>query len=93
LAFVETIRTKYPNAFIICMIGPMLSGSKLTKIQDYNKAVVSKRNTAGDNKISFFDKIAAQTDDKFACQYHPNVAENKLIGDQLAAELETRLGW
>jgi lysophospholipase L1-like esterase len=93
LAFVENIRSKYPNAFIVCMIGPMLSGDKLTIIQNYIKAVVSKRNAAGDNKISFFDKIAVQTEDKFACQYHPNVAENKLMGDQLAAELETKLGW
>jgi hypothetical protein len=93
LAFVQTVRVKYPNAFIICMIGPLLSGSDLTTIQGHLQAVVQARKTAGDTKIEYFGDIAPQTSDKAACQYHPNPAENMIMGTQLAAELRARLGW
>ena len=37
--------------------------------------------------------VAPQGSDKYACQYHPNPAENMIVGSQLAGELRTRLGW
>jgi len=89
----QTIRGRYPNAYILCIIGPLLSGTDLTTIQGHIRAAVAARNAAGDARVSFFDQIAAQTSDKFACQYHPNVAENMLMGMQLATELAARLGW
>jgi lysophospholipase L1-like esterase len=91
--FVETVRAKYPDAFIICLIGPLLSGTDLTTIQNHIKAVVQARNAAGDAKIEYFGDVVAQTSDKAACQYHPNPAENQIMGAQLAAELRARLGW
>jgi lysophospholipase L1-like esterase len=91
--FVETVRSKYPDAFIICLIGPLLSGTDLTTIQNHIRAVVQARNAAGDAKIEYFGDVAAQASDKAACQYHPNPAENQIMGAQLAAELRARLGW
>jgi lysophospholipase L1-like esterase len=91
--FVEMLRAKYPNALIICMIGPLLSGSELTTIQGHIRAVVQARNTAGDANIEYFGDVVAQTSDKAACQYHPNPAENLIVGNQLAGELRARLGW
>ena len=93
LGLVQNIRTKYPQALIVCLIGPLLSGSELDTIRGHISAVVASRRTAGDTNIEFFDQITAQTSDKAACQYHPNPAENQLIADQLAAELRTRLHW
>jgi lysophospholipase L1-like esterase len=93
LAFVQMVRAKYPNAFIICLIGPLLSGNDLTTIQAHLQAVVQARKTAGDTRIEYFGDIAPQTSDKAACQYHPNPAENMIMGMQLAAELRARLGW
>ena len=91
--FVEMLRAKYPNALIICMIGPLLSGTELTTIQGHIRAVVQARNTAGDGNIEYFGDVVAQTSDKAACQYHPNPAENLIVGNQLAGELRARLGW
>ena len=91
--FVEMLRAKYPNALIICMIGPLLSGTELTTIQGHIRAVVQARNTAGDANIEYFGDVVAQTSDKAACQYHPNPAENLIVGNQLAGELRARLGW
>ena len=88
-----TIRTNYPDAWIIGIIGPLLSGTDLTTIQGHIKDAVDIRTAAGDSKVEFFDMIQAQTSDKFACQYHPNVAENMIMATQLAGELSAKLGW
>jgi lysophospholipase L1-like esterase len=90
---VTTVRAKYPNAFIICMNGPLLSGSELSTIQAHIRAVVQARNAAGDARISAFEGVQPQTSDKAACQYHPNAAEQELVGNQVAAEIRARLGW
>ena len=88
-----TVRAKYPGAYIVCLIGPLLSGTDLTTIQGHIQAAVDARKSAGDTRVEYFGAIAAQTSDKAACQYHPNAAENTLMGQQLAAELRARLGW
>jgi lysophospholipase L1-like esterase len=93
LALVGSIRMRYPNALIICLIGPLLSGADLTAIQAHIRSVVATRNAAGDSNIEFFDQVMPQTADKFACSYHPNVSEQTLMGAQLAAELRAKLGW
>jgi hypothetical protein len=86
-------RAKYPGALIVCIIGPLLSGTDLSTIQGHIRASVNARIAAGDHNVEFFDQIAPQTSDKAACQYHPNPAENQIMADQIAAELRARLGW
>ena len=88
-----TIRGNYPDAWIIGIIGPLLTGTDLTTIQGHIKDAVDMRAAAGDQKVEYFGMIQAQTADKFACQYHPNVAENMLMATQLAGELSAKLGW
>jgi lysophospholipase L1-like esterase len=92
-ALLATVRGHYPHTYIIGIIGPLLSGSDLATIRGHIKAAVDMRVAAGDKRVEFFDQIAAQTSDKFACQYHPNVAENLIMADQLTAELQAKLGW
>jgi len=93
VALLETVRTNYPDALIVGIIGPLLGGGELTTIQGYIQSAVDMRNAAGDTKVEFFNQITTQTSDKFACQYHPNLAENMLMADQLTAELKAKLGW
>ena len=88
-----TIRTNYPDAWIIGIIGPLLTGADLTTIQNHIKDAVDIMTAGGDQKVEYFGMIQAQTADKFACQYHPNVAENMLMATQLAGELSAKLGW
>jgi lysophospholipase L1-like esterase len=93
VSLLATVRGKYPDAFIMGIIGPLLSGADLTTIQGHIRAAVQMRNAAGDARVEFFDQIAAQTTDKYACQYHPNVDENKLMATQIEGELKAKLGW
>jgi len=89
----QTVRSKYPGALIVCIIGPLLSGTDLSTIQGHIKNSVNARIAAGDKNVEFFDKIVAQTADKEACQYHPDPAENQIMADQLVTELQAKLGW
>ncbi len=93
VALLQTIRARYPNTFIICIIAPLLSGGELTTIQGHIRSAVAARAADGDTKVGFFDMIPPQTADKFACQYHPNVAENMLMADLLVGQLKAKLGW
>ncbi|HEX3904078.1 MAG TPA: SGNH/GDSL hydrolase family protein [Polyangia bacterium] len=93
LALVQTVRAKYPQAYIVCIIGPLLSGGDLQTIEGHIQVVVDMVNAAGDARVEFFDQIAAQPTAAAACQYHPNVTEQTLMGNQLAAELQAKLGW
>jgi lysophospholipase L1-like esterase len=93
IALLETIRSQYPHALIVCIIAPLLTDGELTAIQGHLHAAVDARNAAGDANVEVFDQIPAQTSDKFACQYHPNVGEHMMMADLLVAELKAKLGW
>ena len=92
--FVEMVRAKYPNALIICMIGPLLSAAPISRRSRATSARSSRRATPPATPRSNTSATSSpQTSDKAACQYHPNPAENQIMGNQLAAELRARLGW
>jgi lysophospholipase L1-like esterase len=89
----QTVRTRYPSALIVCIIGPLLSGTDLATIRGYITTAVAMRRAAGDTNIEFFDMLSPQTTDKAACAFHPNPAENQLVAALLVTELRARLGW
>ena len=91
-ALLATVRAAYPHTLIVGIIAPLLSGGDLNTISGHIRAAVDARHAAGDANVEFFS-IPAQTSDKYACQYHPNAAENMLMGDMLAGELRAKLGW
>jgi len=88
----QTVRTNYPNAYIICIIAPLLGAGDQATIAGHLNDAIAARNAAGDTNLEYFN-IPPQTTDKFACQYHPNVAENQMMADLLVAELKAKLGW
>jgi lysophospholipase L1-like esterase len=92
VSFLTTIRAEYPHTFIICTVAPLLNGSDLATIQAHIRAAVAVRTAAGDARVEAF-AMPAQTSDKYACQYHPNVDENMMMADLLIAELTSKLGW
>ena len=93
LTLVETIRARYPRAYILCTIGPLTSTGEAAIVAGYVRNVVQARAAAGDTQVELFDQILPQTQDKFACAYHPNAAENAIVAGQLADRLRAKLGW
>jgi lysophospholipase L1-like esterase len=92
-SLLQTVRTNYPHAYIIAILGPLLSGSQLTTIQGYIQAAVQAQIAAGDTRVEFFDQIQPQPTSAFACQYHPNATEQTVMGTQVATEIAAKLGW
>jgi lysophospholipase L1-like esterase len=93
VALLQTVRAYYPHTLIVCIIAPLLNGGDLATIQGHIHDAVAVRNAAGDANVEAFSSIPAQTSDKYACQYHPNVAENMMMANLLVTELKAKLGW
>jgi hypothetical protein len=98
LEFVRAIRARYPNALIVCTIGPMLNDSypagemRLTRQRTYVDSVVATRRGEGDGKVEFLE-FPPQTASELGCDYHPDVGKHQTMGDALAALLRSKLGF
>jgi lysophospholipase L1-like esterase len=83
-SFVEHVRTKYPSAYIFCLI--QARGSDVNINQ-----VVAMMKSSGDQAIESFDiNVTAGGN---GCDDHPDVAKDRAMGDKLASELKNVLGW
>jgi hypothetical protein len=55
--------------------------------------LVAAVNAAGDARVSFLELPQAQAGDGYGCGGHASIATHKHMGEVLAAELKTKLGW
>jgi len=82
--FIETLRSKYPSAHIICALGSMGAVKLGSPWPGYIKKAVTLLN---DKKVYtlFFPYINVDR--------HPNVEEHKKMADQLIAFIESNIKW
>jgi lysophospholipase L1-like esterase len=92
-AFLTHLRNVYPQAFILCTVAPLLSGTDLTTAKSYIAKVVKAMNDAGDVKVKAFDIAPTDPADGFGCDYHPSLKTHQKMSTQLVAELKADLGW
>jgi hypothetical protein len=92
-AFLSTVRAKYPDALILCAIGPLLYGTGLTSATAYINALVQDANQKGDKNVKVLDFGQQDATKGTGCDWHPNVAENQRMADLLVTALKTNLGW
>jgi lysophospholipase L1-like esterase len=86
------IRSHYPDAYILCTVGPMLIGTDLTaKARPFIAAAVEARRTAGDIDVEAFELTTANPNP--ACDSHPNLLTHAAIADELAAKVKSVLDW
>jgi len=91
--FVAQIRSQYPSAHIYLALGPMLSGTNLTSARDYITTVVNQRTAAGDAKVHFIEFPVQDGSLGYGEDWHPSVAEQAVMANQLIAQIKTDLGW
>lgn len=90
--FLATIREHYPSAYILCTVGPMLSGSDLTeKAQPFIAAAVQARHEAGDMNVEAYAMQSENPD--AACDSHPNLLTHAAMAEELTDRVRTVLGW
>ncbi len=97
-ALVERIRKAYPDAFIVCALGPMLSDSypvgrhNLTQAKKY-MATTMKKLEASMSKVAFLEFPEQKHSDGLGCGFHPSIKTHKLMADRLTAFAKEKLGW
>lgn len=92
-AFLATVREKNPDAWIICMIGPLLYGTGLTSATTYINAAVDAAKAAGDTKVQVLDVGQQDATKGTGCDWHPSVAEHTIMADKLVTALKAALNW
>ncbi|MES1188301.1 MAG: GDSL-type esterase/lipase family protein [Myxococcales bacterium] len=92
-AFLTTIRSKYPDALILCAVGSMLSGTDRTNAVAYINEMVADLSAKGDKKVKLLDLGTQDALKGTGCAWHPNVAEDARMAGILSAALKDSLGW
>src|SRR5690606_9772530 len=90
-SLLESIRSRYPSAFILCTVGPLLSGTDLAKARDGIEAAVSQRQDAGDDAISAYSMLTGNPSP--GCDWHPSLATHEAMAEELGSVIEEELGW
>lgn len=90
-SFLSELREVYPDAELLCTVGPMLTGATLTEVQTHIAAAVDARVAAGDDHLHAVELTT--TNDSPGCDYHPNPATNAAMATELAPVLTRLLGW
>ncbi len=91
--FVTQIRSQYPGAHIYLALGPLLSYANLTSARDYITTVVNQFNAAGDSKVHFIEFPMQDGSLGYGEDYHPSVAEDAAMSNQLVTQIKADLGW
>jgi lysophospholipase L1-like esterase len=96
---VHVVRAAYPNAFIVCALGSMLSNvypegrNNLTQARKYMKVAVAKLRESGDTNVDFLEFPEQNHADGLGCGFHPSLKTHKLMGERLTAFIKERMGW
>lgn len=91
--FLQHIRSKNPNAYILCTNGPMLTGTDLSTVRTYIAKVVKTLNDAGDARIGTFEITPQDSADGLGCDWHPNLVTHQKMAEQLESALKSALKW
>ncbi len=95
----ERVRKAYPEAFILCALGPMLSDAypvgknNLTLARRYMKASVAKIKASGETHFDYVEFPEQKHSDGLGCGFHPSVKTHKLMADRLVAIAKEKLKW
>jgi Carbohydrate esterase 2 N-terminal/GDSL-like Lipase/Acylhydrolase family len=92
-AFLTKLRATYPDALILCAIGPLIYGPDRDSAVQYLKELVIERASKGDLKVKLLELGSQDVLKGTGCQWHPNVAENQRMAGILVSELKSSLAW
>jgi lysophospholipase L1-like esterase len=87
---INGIRQHCPQADIVCLTSPMGDQTLTNVLKRYLTAIVTVENAGGDKKVSryFFSKQYHN-----GCGGHPDLADHKLIANELTAYIKQLKGW
>jgi lysophospholipase L1-like esterase len=88
--FIKALRQHYPKADIVCLTSPMGDATLTPVLKRYLTAITGSINAGGDKRVYkyFFSRQYHN-----GCGGHPDLAEHKLIADELTAYIKQLKGW
>lgn len=86
-----TLRQRYPHAWILCTLGPLLSGSDLATALANINAAVTARAGKGDERVLVHEFTTGNPSP--GCDYHPSLATHDAMAAQLIPVIASELGW
>ncbi len=89
-AFLKKVRATYPNAVIVCALGPMLSTQEEAAAKTYVQNAIA---SAATTKTTMLVLPAQDGSDGYGCDYHPSAARQTKMAASLVAQLKQQLGW
>jgi hypothetical protein len=95
----EELRVRYPNAYIICALSPMLTDAMPTSPMERSKArvslqsVVRARRASGDTRVSYLEFDEQIADDGYGCDFHPSLETHRQMATKLASAIRSLTGW
>jgi hypothetical protein len=92
--FVDTLRAKNPDAWLVLTVGPMMYGDPHDWIAGYTQSVIEAKGGEG-AKIAYLDFGNGDPcgEHGTGCGWHPNVWEGERIAGLLTPLLKEKLGW
>jgi lysophospholipase L1-like esterase len=90
---IQGLRTSYPDAEIIAVIGSLLDAANYTAAKTSIQAAIDAVKAA-DPKVSFIElKPTRSAPQRYGCDWHPGRDAHREMADQIQAVVEKRLGW
>lgn len=89
VTFFQRVRTNYPNAYIMLLLGPMLSGSELTSARTRLNDVLTAVNDPRSSLLEF----TTEDLNSVGCDCHPTVTKHQAMATALVTEVKAKLGW
>lgn len=96
---VGQVRHAYPDAFVVCSLGPMLSDAyplgrnNLTHAKRYMRAVEKKLRDEGFDNFEFLEFPEQNHAHGLGCGFHPSRKTHRLMAERLVALVRKRLSW
>lgn len=89
-AFLAKVRARYPQAYVLVALSPMLENANRTTCRTYLQQVVSD---AADPKVTFVEFAQQLSSDGLGCDYHPNLVTNQKMAVVLEDAIRAATGW
>lgn len=85
------VRTNYPDAYILCTVGPMLNGADLDAARVGITTAVSQFEDAGGTQVGVWEMTTPNASP--GCDYHPSVSTHQAMSEGLTQQLRSALNW
>jgi len=95
--FIKELRTKYPQAEIVCTVGPMMNNicpkNALNTARYLIQTITKQLNDSGDENMYYFELSPQNGQLGYGADWHPSAAQQRKNTLELTRYIKTITGW